>query len=78
MHIEIVGDKDKTFEILYNNLRKAIIALKIIAPIHVTPEINRTAEHSHIAVPALYINKTLHCAGKTPSAGEITSWLTTS
>lgn len=69
MTIEIFGDGTSHYRSLFENTRKAIISLKIIAPI-TTPQ-ERAPYHHHTAEPALYINAKLICAGHAISETQI-------
>ena len=56
--------------------QQAVRTLGVEAEVEKITEIQEITKYRLLATPALVINERLVCAGRIPTAGEVTTWLT--
>ena len=56
--------------------QKAIQTLGVDAEVEKVSEIEQITKYRLLATPGLVINEKLVCAGRIPSAAEVTTWVT--
>lgn len=56
--------------------QQAVRTLGVEAAVEKVTEIQEITKYRLLATPGLVINERLVCAGRIPTAGEVTTWLT--
>jgi len=69
--IEIVGTQDRKMQKLYERVKKIIIKKRLITKINIIPESRKPIMYKNSAIPALYIDKQMICAGRIPDTKEL-------